>query len=79
MDLRYYKKRWVIIMFPDSFDYSIIPKNWILKCVGHGNMVVKCVWPLLLLHVTSDILQETVDPSEDSCTYSTKLNENERV
>ena len=65
----------MIATFPDSNDYSVIPINWILKSVdSDGNVVVKCVWPPL--HVTSDMLQDAMEPLDDWCSYRIKLREN---
>ncbi|XP_050064473.1 uncharacterized protein LOC114126263 [Aphis gossypii] len=71
------KKRWVIATFPDSQEYSVIPTNWVLKTVdGHGNAIVKCMWPPATLHVTSDVLKEAMEPLDDWNTYRIKLFEN---
>ncbi|KAE9544391.1 hypothetical protein AGLY_001570 [Aphis glycines] len=71
------KKRWVIATFPDSQEYSVIPINWVLKTVnGHGNAILKCMWPPATLHVTSDVLKEAMEPLDDCNTYRIKLFEN---
>lgn len=67
----------MIATFPDSSDYSVILTNWVLKTVdSDGNAVTKCVWPPRTIHVTSDILKEAVEPSDDWNTYRIKLYEN---
>lgn len=67
----------MIAIFRDSQDYSVIPTNWVLKTVdGHGNTIVKCVWPPSAFHVTSDTLKEAMEPLDDWKTYKIKLFEN---
>jgi len=67
----------VIATFPDSQEYSVVPTNWVLKTVdGHGNAIVKCMWPPATLHVTSDVLKEAMEPLDDWNTYRIKLFEN---
>ncbi|KAE9522566.1 hypothetical protein AGLY_017036, partial [Aphis glycines] len=62
---------------PDSQEYSVIPTNWVLITVdGHGNAIVKCMWPPATLHVTSDVLKEAMEPFDDWNTYRIKLFEN---
>ncbi|KAE9524410.1 hypothetical protein AGLY_015131 [Aphis glycines] len=62
---------------PDSQEYSVIPTNWVLKTVDrHGNAIVKCMWPPVTLHVTSDVLKEAMEPFDDWNTYRIKLFEN---
>eukprot|EP00102_Acyrthosiphon_pisum_P020586 XP_016657796.1 PREDICTED: uncharacterized protein LOC107883013 [Acyrthosiphon pisum] len=71
------KKRWVIATFPDSNNFSVIPTNWVLKTVdGSGNILVKCVWPPSTLQVTSDVLKEGLEPTDNWGTYRIKLHEN---
>ncbi|XP_050434162.1 uncharacterized protein LOC126841625 [Adelges cooleyi] len=70
------RKRWVIVTFPEGNDYSVIPTNWVLKSVdGLGNQVIKCLWPPFL-NVTSDIIQNAMEPSDNWSTHTIKLQEN---
>jgi len=49
----------------------------VLKTVdGSGNVLVKCVWPPSTLQVTSDVLKEGLEPTDNWGTYRIKLHEN---
>ncbi|KAL4112367.1 hypothetical protein QTP88_016175 [Uroleucon formosanum] len=43
---------------------------------GDGNAMVKCVWPPRTCHVTSDLLKEALESSNNWNTYKIKLYEN---
>lgn len=71
------KKTWVIVTFPDSRKYSVVPTNWVLKTIdSYGKTVVKCMWPPSNIHVNSESLIEAVEPSDDWNSYKIKLYEN---
>lgn len=64
----------MIATFPDTYDYSVIATNWILKTVDNdGNRIEKYVWPPRTFH---DYLKEAVEPLDDWNTYGVKLYEN---
>ncbi|XP_050440070.1 uncharacterized protein LOC126845464 [Adelges cooleyi] len=70
------RKRWVIVTFPEGNDYSVITTNWVLKSVdGLGNKVIKCLWAPFS-NVTSDIIQNAMEPSDNWSTHTIKLQEN---
>eukprot|EP00102_Acyrthosiphon_pisum_P023297 XP_016660507.1 PREDICTED: uncharacterized protein LOC107883942 isoform X3 [Acyrthosiphon pisum] len=67
-----FRKKWVLAVFPESKDYSVIPINWLVDKEKLAEGAIKfCRWPLT--RVTSNELKDAVDPEPLWETYRVKV------
>jgi len=58
---RYSVKKWILAVFPESKDYSVIPNNWLVDKEKLAKGAIEFNrWPLT--RVTSNELKSAVDP-----------------
>lgn len=61
---------WFLVLFKETNEYSVVPKNWILPINTNDSLFVK--WPPFP-NVTSDLILAAIDPLPEWQTFKIKL------